>query len=167
MQIVQEFDMPPLVEGVDAPAPQPADAVIFTRDDVSRVLGELRAGVPPRPTGQFRGKGGGRRDARRWIPPDTIEFEIYDGEGWHRLHALDCGVPGARVTNLPVFVKEGFVALRLTIPEDGVVLVAGEIMWLDAKAGIAGIQFTFENNEDREAWFEGLVEALLSRHAMN
>ncbi|MBC8136721.1 MAG: hypothetical protein H8F28_12605 [Fibrella sp.] len=167
MQIVQELDIPTAIEGVQIPSATERKTAITSREDAVRLLNQLRANLPESHTNRRRGKGGGRRDSRRWTPPSSVTFEIYDGETWHFVEALDCGIPGVRVTRLPAFVGENPAVMRLTTPDSGVVLVTGDVMWKDSRAGTAGIQFTFQNDEDREAWFEGLVEALLSRHAMD
>lgn len=167
MQIVREFDMPAVIEGDAESPPTQRGMAITTRAEALQLLIQLRADLPSSSAGQRRGRGGGRRDSHRWVPPDTVTFELYDGETWQRVEALDCGIPGVRVMDLPEFVGNGPTIVRLTTPDSGIVLVTGDVMWHDKKAGTAGLQFTFQNDEDREAWFEGLVEALLSRHAMN
>ncbi|MBC7807427.1 MAG: PilZ domain-containing protein [Akkermansiaceae bacterium] len=165
MQIVQDLDTSLPVSGVKQ-IPMARQTAMTTREEATRLLVELQATLPP-PVASRHGKGGGRRDSRRWIPPETVTIEVYDGELWHALEALDCGIPGVRVMDLPGFVGDGPAVVRLTTPDSGVVLVTGDVMWHDREAGTAGLHFTFQNDEDREAWFGGLVEALLSRHAMD
>lgn len=166
MQIVDDFELPVGIQGGEVPPVRQRGGVVTTREEAISLLGPLSAALAL--TRRKRtGKGGGRRDSRRWTPPEKVTFEIYDGATWHPVEALDCGIPGVRVADLPGFVGEGPALLRLTTPDSGAVLVTGDVMWQDPSAGTAGLRFTFQNDEDREAWFEGLVEALLSRHAMD
>jgi len=39
------------------------------------------------------------------------------------------------------------------------------VMWRD-KQGKAGIRFEFTDNEERDQWSGGLIDALLARHAL-
>lgn len=146
--------------------PHDLEAVLERQEAALQLLEQLRADMPMTRR-RRRGVGGGRRDFRRWPTPDTVTVDLHDGRQWHRVETLDCGVPGVRVIGLPAFVGEGPAVARLTTPEGGVVLVLADVMWRDAKAGTAGLFFEFQTDSDREAWSEGIIEALLSRHALN
>ncbi len=130
-----------------------------------RQLKSLRAKLPVHDAQDHKGRGGGRRDYRRWLTPDLVTVELYDDAVWHPVETLDCGIPGVRVIGLPAFVGNGPAVVRLTTPTCSV-LVLGNVMWSDKRAGTAGLYFEFNSDHDREAWFEGLVEALLSSHAL-
>ncbi len=168
MQIVKESVMSPDTEETPGIATVDAVPAIVTREDAVRMLSRLRATLPsPSPPLRRDGGGNGRRESPRWVPPDTVTIDVYDGDVWHAVEVLDCGIPGVRVMDLPGSVGAGPAVMRLTTPRGGTVLVVGNVIWRDTVTGSTGLQFTFQTDEDREAWFEGLVVALLSRHAMD
>jgi len=143
------------------------EAILGRQEQALRLLEQLRADLPLNSKRRRKGVGGGRRDFRRWPTPETVSIEIHDSRHWHLLDSLDCGVPGVRVAALPSWVGDGPVVVRVTTPDSGPVLALGDIMWRDKKTRTAGIFFEFQTEDDREAWGEGLIEALLSRHALN
>ena len=139
--------------------------ILHQRDRASLLLERLRVDTPLSPR-RNRILGGGRREFRRWPTPDGVMLELHDGSVWHPVDVLDCGVPGVRVAGLPAFVGDGPGVIRLTTPDEGAILVLADVMWRDPIAETAGLFFEFDDEEDREAWYEGLIGALLARHAL-
>jgi len=107
-----------------------------------------------------------RRNFRRWPIPPGVAIELHDGNAWQAVHVLDLGVGGARVDRLPDWMR-GPAPCRLNTPSvDGIVVLA-DIMWRTGPQAGAGIRFEFDDAEEREAWQDGLIDALLATHAVN
>ena len=45
-------------------------------------------------------------------------------------------------------------------------LVLADVMWRD-REGKAGVRFEFADEEERDQWSGGLIDALLARHALS
>ncbi len=129
------------------------------------LLERLRAEEPFLPP-QGEHTGGGRRDFRRWPTPEGVTLELHDGLRWHKTDCIDLGIGGARLSRLPSWVK-GPAPARLKAPAMASVLVLADVMWHDAPAGQAGLRFEFYDEEERDQWSGGLIDALLARHALD
>ena len=147
---------------------QPYHTVLpCTIESAKPLLARLRGELPGLARQSRRGLGGRRRDFRRWTPPDGVTVEIYDNEKWREVMILDCGAGGVRIVEPLLFVAVRHIVVRLCTPDTGTVLVIAEIVWRNEKAKTAGLHFLWDAEDDRTVWHEGLVEALLSRHALS
>ena len=134
------------------------------QDEAMGLLERLRRAEPTAalPTS---GMGGGRRDGRRWPPPEGVGLELHDTVRWQPVSCIDLGVGGARVQSLPAWA-DGPTPGRLKAGRLGTVLALCDVMWHDTHAGISGVRFEFVDAEDREAWAGLLIDALLARYAL-
>jgi hypothetical protein len=132
------------------------------QDRAIALLERLRAEEPfLRPRSETLG--GGRRDFRRWPTPPGIHIEIHDELMWHSVECLDLGVGGARITDLPAWVK-GPVPVRLKAPEIDGILVLADVMWKEHRN--SGLRFEFQDEDERDAWSGALIDALLAHHSL-
>lgn len=134
------------------------------QDEAMALLERLRSEEPYRDADQSDHLGGGRRDFRRWPPPEGVTLELHDGLKWHGADVLDLGMGGARLNRLPRWLR-GPVPARLKAPAMPALLVLADVMWRD-REGKAGLRFEFTDDEEREQWSGGLIDALLARHAL-
>jgi hypothetical protein len=143
--------------------PADVERILHKQDEALALLGRLRVEEPylKPPTDRK----GGKREFRRWPIPEGVLLEMHDGERWQRADCMDIGVGGARLSRLPGFV-DGPVPARLTAPRAQSVLVLADTMWKEGNAGRAGIRFEFQDDDERETWSGGLIDALLARHAV-
>ncbi len=109
--------------------------------------------------------GGGRREARRWTAPKSVMVELYDGLTWQAVTCSDLGIGGARLTTVPSWL-EGPAPIRLRGASGPAVLGLADLVWRDAKMGLAGLQFEFGDPEERDQWTVVLIDALLARYAL-
>lgn len=107
-----------------------------------------------------------RRNFRRWPVPPGVVVELHDGNAWHGVTVLDLGVGGVRVDQLPGWMK-GPTPCRLSTPSVEGIIVLSDIMWRTGPQAGAGIRFEFDDPEEREAWQDGLIDALLATHAVD
>ncbi len=136
------------------------------QDEAMQLLERLRSEEPILGAHGAGVDSAGRRDFRRWPAPDGVTLEFHDGTRFHRADVDDIGTGGARLHALPAWIK-GPVPARLKTPGMTVAaLVLADIMWRDGADGGAGIRFEFYDNEDRENWAGGLIDALLARFAV-
>jgi hypothetical protein len=145
--------------------PDDVEEALRLQDEALTLLDRLRSEEPfQQPKGELIG--GGRRDFRRWPTPPGVSVEMHDGLRYQPIHCSDMGVGGARITDLPAWVK-GPVPARLKAPGLGsAVIVLADVMWKDGKDGKAGLRFEFEDAEERDQWSGALIDALLARHAL-
>ena len=97
--------------------------------------------------------------------PDGVTIEFHNGEKWQKVSCVDMGIGGARL-HWPKGI-EAPVPARLKTPSSPAVLALVDIMWRDAKSDLTGIRFEFQDEEERDAWSGGLIDALLARHAVS
>lgn len=140
------------------------EAALHLQDQAIMLLERLRAEEPFLDDPDAH-TGGGRRDFRRWPTPDGVTLEMHDGLRWHMADCLDMGIGGARLNSLPDWV-EGPVPVRLRALATPSVLVLADMMWRDKESGKAGLRFEFSDEEERDQWSGGLIDALLARHAI-
>lgn len=139
------------------------EEILRLQDEAMALLERLRAEEPYHsPHGDA--VGGGRRDFRRWPTPEGVTLDFHDGLQWHRADVLDLGVGGARLHSVPEWMK-GPAPARLKAPGMSSVLVLTDIMWRDG-TGKAGVRFEFYDDEERDQWSGGLIDALLARHSL-
>ena len=138
--------------------------ILLRQDEAMVLLERLRAEEPFLPPRREPG-GDGRRDFRRWPTPEGVALELHDGEQWHPTEIVDMGLGGVCVHRLPSWVK-GPVPARLKAPGISAVLTLADVMWRDKGADKAGLRFEFLDEEDREQWSGGLIDALLARYAV-
>lgn len=140
------------------------EEILRRQDEALLLVERLRLEEPfERPRGDRAPEG--RRDFRRWPTPEGIELELHDGERWHPMTILDMGTGGVRVGNLPRWA-EGPVPARLKAPGIPSIIALADMMWRDAPSGKAGLRFEFLDDEEREQWADGLIDALLVRYAV-
>jgi hypothetical protein len=146
--------------------PGDVEEILRLQDEAMALLERLRVEEPLQPA-HVDHMGGGRRDFRRWPPPEGVTLEMHDGLRWHRAECTDMGVGGARVNRLPFTVK-GPVPARLKAPGIATVLVLSDVMWREGGGNDvkAGLRFEFQDDEERDQWSGGLIDALLARHAL-
>jgi hypothetical protein len=94
-----------------------------------------------------------------------VSLELHDSAGWKPADVMDMGVGGARLNKLPSFA-DGPTPARLKSPSSQAVLVLCDVMWKD-NDGRAGIRFEFRDEDERDNWSGGLIDALLARHAVS
>lgn len=141
------------------------EAILHRQDEAMALLERLRSEEPYAPPKSEHGTGGGRRDFRRWPAPEGVTLEVHDGLKWHGTDCTDIGVGGVRIENAPAWL-EGPLPARLKAPDIGAILVLADVMWRDKGKKTAGLRFEFQDNEERELWSGGLIDALLARHAL-
>lgn len=145
--------------------PEEVEQALLRQDQALMLLARLRAAEPYlRPARDASGSR--RREFRRWPLPEGVQIELHDGQRWRRAECLDLGPGGARLLSLPAWM-EGPVPARLTTPTTPSVIVLADTMWKEAATGHAGIRFEFQDDEEREVWSGGLIDALLVRHAVS
>lgn len=144
--------------------PDDVEAILRRQDEAMALLERLRAAEPfRRPKADQQGAR--RREFRRWPIPEGVTLELHDSNGWRTADVLDMGVGGARLNVLPAFA-DGPTPARLKAPASQAVLVLCDVMWKD-NDGRAGIRFEFRDEDERENWSGGLIDALLARHAVS
>jgi len=139
--------------------------ILHRQDEAMQLLERLRA---EEPLGGRRGSGTdqeGRRDFRRWPTPEGVTLEFHDGLKYHRADVDDIGVGGARLHTLPGWLKGPAAARLKALSMACGALVLADVMWRDKQGG-AGVRFEFLDNEDRDLWAGGLIDALLARYAL-
>ena len=144
--------------------PDDVEAILRRQDEAMALLERLRTAEPfrrPRADQQ----GAKRREFRRWPLPQGVSLELHDSAGWKPADVMDMGVGGARLNKLPIFA-DGPTPARLKSPSSQAVLVLCDVMWKD-KDGRAGIRFEFRDEDERDNWSGGLIDALLTRHAVS
>ena len=150
-------------ETMEMEIPDDVEEALRRQDEALSLLARLREEEPyRRPRIDTEGKR--RREFRRWPTPDGVEIELHDGARWRRLACADMGIGGARMP-WPVDLQAPIPA-RLTTPSSPAALVLVDIMWRDSKSADAGIRFEFQDEDERDAWSGGLIDALLARHAV-
>ncbi len=147
-------------EGLDADV----SAALDRQDEALALLERLRRAEPVT-AGSNAATGGGRRDGRRWPPPEGVTLELHDAVRWHEIPCLDLGVGGGRVQALPSWA-DGPTPVRLKAGRIGAVLALADVMWHDSHAGISGLRFEFLDRDDHDAWAGLLLDALLARYAL-
>lgn len=144
--------------------PEDVEAILRRQDEALALLQRLRAEEPfVRPSSDR--KGARRREYRRWPLPEGVSLELHDGESWQSAPVQDMGVGGTRLSHLPVFA-DGPTPGRLKTPSSQTVIVLCDVMWKDSD-GRAGLRFEFLDEDERENWSGGLIDALLVRHAVS
>lgn len=139
------------------------ESILRRQDEALALLDRLRS-LEPLVQPKTAPIGGGRRDFRRWPLPPGVALELHDGERWRAMTVTDLGVGGVRLHSVPGWV-EGPLPARLTTPTTPPTLVLADIMWRDGKDKL-GLRFEFTDNEERDLWSGGLIDALLARHAV-
>ena len=139
------------------------DAILNRQDEAMALLERLRVAEPFGSDSPDHA-GGGRRDFRRWPTPDTVTLELHDSEAWRLVSALDIGVGGARVQDLPAWA-DGPVPARLKASGAPSVLVLSDVMWRDAAVTQTGLRFDFLDHDERDQWAGNLVNALVAKYA--
>jgi hypothetical protein len=139
------------------------EAALRRQDEALALLERLRLAEPM--TMAAAGVGGGRREGRRWPPPQGVTLELHDTVRWQNVDCLDLGVGGARIQQLPDWAN-GPTPARLRAGRLGAILALADVMWHDTHAGVSGIRFEFLDSEDREAWAGMLIDSLLARYAL-
>lgn len=151
-------------EDEDLEVPEDVEAILRRQDEALALLERLRAAEPfRRPKADTAGAR--RREFRRWPTPEGVLLELHDGAAWQVAPVMDMGVGGARLESLPAFA-DGPTPGRLKAPSVQNVLVLCDVMWKD-KDGRAGLRFEFRDEDERENWSGGLIDALLARHAVS
>ena len=141
------------------------DEILHRQDEAMALLERLRS-EEPLLTMRSSPDRDGRRDFRRWPTPQGVTLELHDGTKWHSADVADMGIGGARLNSLPAWMK-GPAPARLKAPGmTFAVLVLADVMWRDKQAGGAGVRYEFFDNEDRDQWAGGLIDALLARFAV-
>jgi hypothetical protein len=144
--------------------PDDVAAILARQDEALALLARLRAAEPHvRP--RLDTVGEKRREFRRWPTPDGVTLEFHDGEKWRKVQCADMGIGGARL-----HWPEGVLApvpARLKTPATAAVLALVDVMWRDSKTNLTGVRFEFQDEEERDSWSGGLVDALLARHAVS
>ena len=143
--------------------PGDVEAILLRQDEALSLLSRLRESEPYRkPRLDTQGKK--RREFRRWPIPEGVGIELHDGDNWRKMDCNDLGIGGARVI-WPADLEAPLPA-RLTTPSAPAALVLADIMWRDAKSELVGLRFEFQDEDERETWSGGLIDALLARHAV-
>lgn len=145
--------------------PADVEEALRLQDEALSLLERLRAAS----TYRQRRKDSGvekRRQFRRWPSPEGITVELHDGERWHPVAVFDIGVGGARIDALPKWMQ-GPAPCRLGAPSVQGILVLADIMWRTGPQKGAGLRFEFDDAEERDAWYDGLIDALLAKHAVS
>jgi hypothetical protein len=141
------------------------ETALQRQDSALRLLEHLRADQPlterPRQPG-----GGGRRAFRRWPAPETLQIDLHDGKTWLAVECQNIGVGGASISHLGPSLGDGPFAARLTTPDSGATLVLADVVWRDIKTGTLGVRFEFLDEEERDLWASGLIEALLAERTL-
>lgn len=146
--------------------PDDVEEALRLQDEALMLLERLRS-EEPLPRDKGAPEGGGRRDFRRWPTPPGISVELHDGVRWVSVTCGDMGVGGARITDLPAWVR-GPVPARLKAAElHFAVLTLADVMWKDARNHAAGVRFEFQDREEQDLWSGALIDALLARHALH
>jgi len=140
------------------------EEVLRKQDEALALLERLRIAEPASASSETH-SGGGRRDFRRWPAPEGVTVEFHSGEGWQAADASDLGIGGVRITTVPSWLN-GPVPIRLKGATSLAILALGDLMWRDGKTGAAGVQFEFQDPEERDQWTSILIDALLARYAL-
>ena len=133
------------------------------QDEALALLERLRMAEPA--VAPAIGVGGGRREARRWTAPKSVTVELHDGLTWRAVTCSDLGIGGVRLTAVPAWLV-GTAPMRLRGASGPAVLGLADLVWRDAKMGLAGLQFEFGDPEERDQWTVVLIDALLARYAL-
>ena len=134
------------------------------QDEALALLERLRI-EEPIPPAHGEPSGGGRRDFRRWPVPDGVVLEFHDGTRWQTADCVEMGRGGVRLNMLPRWIK-GPVPARLKAQGIPAVLVLADIMWREKDGTKAGMRFEFLDDEERDLWSDGLIDALLARYSL-
>lgn len=156
MQLDLEDDLPEI--------PADVEAILQRQDEALALLERLRAQEPYRKP-KTDARGARRREFRRWPLPDGVTLELHDGDGWQVADCLDMGVGGTQLGSLARFA-DGPTPGRLKAPATPAILVLCDVMWKD-REGKAGLRFEFRDDDERDLWSGGLIDALLARHAVS
>lgn len=140
------------------------DEYLRRQDDAMALLERLRIEEPSIPK-MPEHLGGGRRQFRRWPMPPGVTIELHDGNGWQPVNCSDMGIGGARLDNPPHWIN-GPTPARLKAPNVQAILVLSDVVWRDAESSTAGLSFDFLDQEERDLWAAALIDALLSRYAL-
>ena len=139
------------------------ETILLRQEEAMLLLERLRVAEP---ASMLHVQGGaGRREARRWPTPDGVSLELHDGEQWRFADCVNLGIGGALVDHLPQWIR-GPVPARLKTIAPGAVLVLADVMWRDQKAGVAGVRFEFQDEEERDLWADLLVDSLLAKYSV-
>ncbi len=133
------------------------------QDEALALLERLRMAEPAVVPAAYPGSG--RREARRWTAPKSVTVELHDGLTWRAVTCSDLGIGGARLTAVPAWLV-GTAPMRLRGASGPSVLGLADLVWRDAKMGLAGLQFEFGDPEERDQWTVVLIDALLARYAL-
>lgn len=133
------------------------------QDEALALLDRLRMAEPA--VAPVAYPGDGRREARRWTAPKSVTVELHDGLTWRAVTCSDLGIGGARLTAVPAWLV-GTAPMRLRGASGPSVLGLADLVWRDAKMGLAGLQFEFGDPEERDQWTVVLIDALLARYAL-
>ena len=147
-----------------AEIPDEVEAILRRQDEALALLARLRSEEPYRKP-KLDSQGQKRREFRRWPMPEGVSIEFHDGSSWKTVGCQDMGIGGARL-----FWPKGIEApcpARLSTPTTPTVLVLVDVMWRDTKSELVGIRYEFQDEDEREAWSGGLIDALLVRHAVS
>lgn len=147
-----------------ADIPDEVEAILRRQDEALALLARLRTAEPYRKP-KLDAEGQKRREFRRWPTPDGVKIEFHDGSKWNLVACKDMGIGGARLI-WPSGIEAPCPA-RLTTPTTPTALVLVDVMWRDSKSELVGIRFEFQDEDEREAWSGGLIDALLVRHAVS
>jgi hypothetical protein len=156
MRLDSDEDMPEI--------PADVEEILQRQDEALSLLDRLRNEEPYQKP-KADGLGARRREFRRWPLPEGVSLELHDGTKWRVADVLDMGVGGARLNSLAKFA-DGPTPARLKAPMAPAVLVLCDVMWKDQN-GRAGVRFEFRDDEEREIWSGGMIDALLTRHAVS
>ena len=157
-----------LLDNNDAPneqtIPDDVEEILRLQDEAMALLSRLRTQEPWQRPREDHG-GGGRRDFRRWPVPPGVSLQIHSGLAWESADCMDMGVGGARLGQLPAWVK-GPVPARLQSGDTPAVLVLADVMWKEKNGPKAGLRFEFQDEDERDHWGGELIDALLAAHSL-
>jgi len=140
------------------------EAILQRQDEAMALLERLRANERDQPSVSTT-PADSRREFRRWPAPGTVTIELHDGKSWVPVKCTDMGVGGAKVSGFPDWA-EGPTPARLRAAPAGAVLVLADLMWQEKSNAIAGLRFEFFDNEERDRWAGGLIDALLAAYSV-
>lgn len=148
----------------DVFVPDDVEEALRRQDEALALLEQLRA-VSRHRRRRSDQSGGRRRQFRRWPAPEGITVELYNGSAWEPVPVIDIGVGGIRSSRLPEWML-GPAPCRLSSPTVEGIVVLCDVMWKTGNHGEAGLRFEFDDNDERELWTEGLIDALLARFSV-
>ena len=146
--------------------PDDVEEILRRQDEALALLARLREAEPYRQP-RLDTTGQKRREFRRWPTPEGVKIEFHDGTAWKHIECQDMGIGGARL-HWPEKINAPCPA-RLTTPSTPTCVVLVDVMWRDTqgKGGLTGIRFEFQDEDERDGWSGGLIDALLARHAVD